>query len=143
MLWASGMIPWLALVYSTFHIVLATGLGNVPAVWVQTGKTVWFGSRTVQKPHPQHLRGPNPDLYASTRGLCRVWLDPSVPISGSVFQVVLFMVAFKYPTVNREILTFAHHCSFQMNRLPLWLKTSDTCSLPHSENERQRSVNNF
>jgi len=29
-------------------IVLATGPGNLPAVWVWTGKTVWFGFRTIQ-----------------------------------------------------------------------------------------------
>jgi len=90
-------------------VVLATGPGNPPAVQVWTGKTVRFGSRTVQKLDPQHLGGPNPDQYPSTRGFCRVWLDPSVPISGSVFQVFLFMVAFRYPTVNRKILSFAHH----------------------------------
>jgi hypothetical protein len=91
------------------QLVLATGPGNPPAVRVRTGKTVRFGSRTVQKPDPQRLGGPNPDPYLSTRGFCRVWLDPSVPISGSVFRVFLFMVAFRYPTVNRKILTFAHH----------------------------------
>jgi hypothetical protein len=91
------------------EVVLATGPGNPPAVRVRTGKTVRFGSRTVQKPDPQRLGGPNPDPYLSTRGFCRVWLDPSVPISGSVFRVFLFMVAFRYPTVNRKISTFAHH----------------------------------
>ena len=90
-------------------LVLATGPGNPPAVRVRTGKTVQFGSRTIQKPDPQRLGGLNPDPYPSTRGICRVWLAPSVPISGSVFRVFLFMVAFRYPTVNRKILTFAHH----------------------------------
>jgi len=46
-----------------------------------------FGSRTVQKPDPLSLGGPNPDLYPSTLGFRRVWLDPSVPISGSAFRV--------------------------------------------------------
>jgi hypothetical protein len=91
------------------QLVLATGPGNPPAVRVRTGKTVRFGSRTVQKPDPQRLGGPNPAPYSSTRGFCRVWLDPSVPIPGSVFRVFLFMVPFRYPTVNRKILTFAHH----------------------------------
>jgi hypothetical protein len=40
------------------HLVLATGPGNPPAVRVRTGKTVRFGSRTVQKPDPQHLVNP-------------------------------------------------------------------------------------
>ena len=39
----------------TPHRVLATGQGNPPAVRVWTGSTVWFGSRTVQKPDPQLL----------------------------------------------------------------------------------------
>ena len=43
------------------RVVLATGPGNPPAVRVRTGKTVRFGSRTVQKPDPQRLGGPNPD----------------------------------------------------------------------------------
>jgi len=90
-------------------VVLATGPGNPPAVRVRTGKTVRFGSRTIQKPDPQRLGEPNPDPYPSTPGFCRGLLDPSVPISGSVFRVFLFMVAFRYPTVSRKILTFAHH----------------------------------
>jgi hypothetical protein len=83
--------------------VLATGAGNQPSVRVGTGIMVRFGSRTIQKPDKQRLGGPKQDLYPSTGGFYRVWLDPSVPISGSVFQVFLFMVAFRYPTVNRKI----------------------------------------
>ena len=91
------------------QLVLATGPGNPPALQVQNGKIVWFGSRTVQIPNLQCLGRPNPDPYLSTCGFCRVWLDQLVPISGSVFRVFLFMVSFKCPTVNRKILTFAHH----------------------------------
>ena len=69
------------------HLVLATGLGNPPAVRVWTAKTSRFGSRPVQKPDPLTLGGPNPDPYPSTRGFRRVWLDPSVPISCSAFRV--------------------------------------------------------
>jgi hypothetical protein len=68
-------------------IVLATGPGNPPAVRVWTAKTGWFRSRTGLKPDPQTLGGPNPDPYPSTRGFHRVWLDRSVPISGSAFRV--------------------------------------------------------
>jgi len=68
-------------------VVLATGPGNPPAVRVWTAKTGRFGSRTVQKPDPQTLGGPNPDPYPSTRWFRRVWVDPSVPISGSAFRV--------------------------------------------------------
>jgi hypothetical protein len=63
------------------------GPGNPPAVRVWTGKIVWFGSRTVQKPDLLLLGEPNPDPYLLTRGFCRGWLDPSVPISGSAFWV--------------------------------------------------------
>ena len=68
-------------------LVLATGPGNPPAVRVWTAKTGRFGSRPVQETDPLTLGGPNPDPYPSTRGFRRVWLDPSVPISGSAFRV--------------------------------------------------------
>jgi len=73
----------------SYHIrlVLATGPGNPSAVRVWTAKTGRFGPRTGQRPNPQTLGGPNPDPYLSTRGFRRVWLDPSVPISGSAFRV--------------------------------------------------------
>ena len=71
----------------TLYIVLATGTGNPPAVQVWTAKTGRFGSRTVQKPDPQTLGGPNPDPYPSTHGFRQVWLDLSVRISCSAFRV--------------------------------------------------------
>jgi len=94
--------------YST-GIVLATDPGNPPAVRVWTGKTVRFGSRPIQSPDPELLGRPNPYQYPSTRGFCQVWLDPSVPVSGSPFRVFLFMVAVKYVTVMCKILTLVHH----------------------------------
>jgi len=33
-------------------VVFSTGGGNPPAVWVWTGETVWFDSRTVQITRP-------------------------------------------------------------------------------------------
>jgi hypothetical protein len=69
------------------RVVLATGPGNAPAVRVWTAKTGQFGSRFVQQPDPLTLGGPNPDPYPSTRGFRQVWLDLSVPISGSAFRV--------------------------------------------------------
>jgi len=45
------------------------------------------GSGTTEQPHLLTLGGPNPEPYLSTRGFCPVCLDPSVPISGSAFQV--------------------------------------------------------
>jgi len=99
-------------------IVLATGPGNSQGVRVKTRKTIWFSSRSVQQPNPQGLGGPNPVQYPSTGVFSQVWLDPSVTISSSVSRVCLFMVAFKYSTANRKILTFAHYSPFQINRPP-------------------------
>jgi len=39
------------------NVLLATGPGNWPAVWVLTGGWVWFGSRRGQKPAPLCLGG--------------------------------------------------------------------------------------
>jgi len=122
-------------------LVLATGRGNLPAVRVRTAKMFRFGSNPIQKPDLLHRGGPNPDPYPSTRGFCRVWLDPLVPISGSSIRVILFMVAFRYPIANRKILTLVDRCPFLMYWPPLKSKTSDNCSLPHPENDSQRQVN--
>jgi len=76
--------------YSLHHIMaleLTTGPGNPPAVRVWTAKTGRFGSRNVRKPNPLTLGGRNTDPYPSTRGFCQLWLDPSVPITGSAFRV--------------------------------------------------------
>ena len=80
--------------------MLATSPGNLPVVRVCTRKTVGFSSTTVQKPDLQPSGGPNPAPYLSTSRFRRDWLDPSCPISGSAFRVVLFMVALRYPTVK-------------------------------------------
>jgi len=95
-------------------VVLATGPGKLPAVRVRTAHTVQLGSKPIQKPNQLHLGGPNPDSYPSTHAFCRVWLDPSVPISSSSFRVFLFMVAFRYPIPNRKILTLVYRCPFLM-----------------------------
>jgi len=105
--------------FTLIQVVLATGPFNPPAVRVQIAKTVRFGSKPVQKPDPLHLGGPNPDPYPSTRGFCRVWLDPSVPISSSGIRIILFMVAFRYPIANRKILTLVDRCPFLIYWPPL------------------------
>ena len=73
--------------YLHVHLVLAMGLGNPPAVWVETTKTGGFGSWPVQKHVPLTLGASNPDVDWSTHGIQPIWLDPSVPISSSTFQV--------------------------------------------------------
>jgi len=115
------------------HIGLATGLGNPPAVRVQTAKTVRFCSKPLQQPNPLYLGGPTPDPYPSTPRWCQDWLDPSVPISGSGFEVFVFMVTFAYLIAYRKILTFAYRCSFLMYWPPWQSKTYEKCSLPHPE----------
>jgi len=69
-----------------WFIVWETGPGYTPVVRVWTAKTGWFGSKPVQQPDPPTVGGPNPDPYPSTCESCQVWLDPSVPIYGSVFR---------------------------------------------------------
>jgi len=100
-------------------VVLGMCQGNPPAVWVWTGKTGRFGSRPVQKPDLQPLGGTNLYPKPSTCGICRIWLDLSVPISGSSFRVFLFMVASRYPTVMCTILALVHHCLYLFYWLPL------------------------
>jgi len=68
-------------------LVLATGPGNPPAVVIWTTKMGSFDSRPVQKLKPLIHGGLNPDLYPSTCWFRWVWLDPSVPITGSAFWV--------------------------------------------------------
>jgi len=124
------------------RLVLAPGQGNLQVNRVWTGKTVWFGSRPIQKPELLLLRSPNLALYQSTCGFCRVWLDRSGPMSGPAVWVDLYIVSFRYPTVHREILTMVSHCSVRMYWPPLWSNRGETPSLPHPGNESQQWVNN-
>jgi len=84
-----GIREWILLLWTSnpMLLVLPTGLGNLPGVLGLIGKTTRFGSRTIQKPNPQLLGGPNTDPYKITRGFHRVWLDPSVPIPSSAFRI--------------------------------------------------------
>jgi len=95
-------------------LVLATGPGNQPAVRVWTTKMVRFGPRPIQIPDPPALGGPNTYPCPSTIRFSWVDLDSSVPISSSAFRVFLFVVPFRYHTINRRILTLVHHCLFLM-----------------------------
>ena len=123
--------------------VLATGPGNPAAVRIRIPTRVWFGSRTIQIPGPQRRGWPNPNPYPSSRGFCRVWLDLSVTISGSVFRVLLFMAAFRYPIADRKIVIFAGNYPFRMNQPPLSLTPRDTRSMPHPEHDSHQCVNDF
>jgi hypothetical protein len=98
--------------------VLAKGPGNQTAVQVWTAKKVLFGSKSVQKPDLLHLGGSNTDLYQSTHGLCRVCLDPSVPISGSSIRVFVFIVVFRWPIADHKIFRLFYPCPFLMNWPP-------------------------
>jgi len=124
------------------QLVIPTGQGLPPAVGVLTGRTVLFSSGTVLTPDPLLLGGPNPVPYPSNRGFHHVWLDPSGPISGYAFGIFIFMVTFRYPTVNCKILTMVLHCHFLMYWQPSYCKQVERRSLPHPENECQWSVNN-
>jgi len=120
---SESCIGWPTLI-STLNVISgalvnATGPGNQPAVWVQTANTVWFGSKPSQKPDPLHFGVPNPDLYPSSHGFNWVSLLMSVPISGSSLWVFLFMVASRYHTTNRKILTLVCCCTFPMYWPPL------------------------
>jgi len=125
------------------QLVLATGPGNPPAVRVCLAKMGRFGPRPVQKPDRPSLGRPNLDSYPSTCGFCWVWLDQSVPMSGSAFWVFLFMVTFRYPTVHCNILTLVYHWLFEMYCLPLYSKDEETPFRPNSKTEHQQSVNDF
>jgi len=129
--------------YLKLVVLLAKGPGNPPAVRGRTAKMDRFCSEPVHTPGLLHLGGPNPDPYVSTRGFRGVWLDLSVPISGSGIRVYLFMVAFRYPIANRKILTLVYRCRFLMYWPPLSSKTSENCSLPYPENDTQRRVDDF
>ena len=77
----------LAKASTELELVLATGPGNPRAVRVWTPKMGRLVSRTIQKPDLQTLGRPNLDPYLSTDRFRWVWLDPSVPISGTAFRV--------------------------------------------------------
>jgi len=124
-------------------MVLAMGPGNPPAVRVWPARTIWFGSTTVQKPDQLLPAGPNPAPYLSTSGFRLVWVDQLGPRCSSAFGVFLFMVAFRYPTVNFKILSMVQHCHFLMYWQPFYSKQVERRSLPHPENEHQSSVNNW
>jgi len=54
-----------------------------------------------------------------------------------------FLIAFRYATSNRKILTLVCQGLFSILWLPWWTNLAYSRALPHPENDRQWSVNNF
>jgi hypothetical protein len=115
--------------------------GNLPAVRVSIAQHGQFDSKPDQQQDPLPLSCPNPDLHPSTCRCCRVWLNPSVPISGCWIWFSLFIVTLRYATVKRKMMTLVCCWQFWMYWLPWWPNKTETHTLPHCENEGQQSVN--
>jgi len=61
------------------QVVLASGPGHLPAVWVLTSGLVWFGSRPGQKPDPLSLGGCVTHTRHRTAGILLAWNRTAVP----------------------------------------------------------------
>ena len=121
-------------------LVLATGWGNPPVVWILIRWIVRFGFRPVQKSDLHLVGGPIPDPDLSPHGFLWVWLDLLVQISSTVHRVSLFMVAFRHSTDTNKIVTLVWQYNFEIYWLHLWPKQTGTWSLPNPGNARQRNV---
>ena len=105
-------VSWVSEMYPTASV--SNGSGNLnrgPGLDRKHG-SVQFEIR--QTPDLLVLGVPNSAPYPSTRRVRCVWLDQSGPNSGFLFLVVLLMVTFRYPSVNRTILTMVRRCVFGM-----------------------------
>jgi hypothetical protein len=116
---------------------------NLLVVQVWAASTIWFGFSTVHEPYLQHIGGWILDPYLSTGGFYDLPLDLLIPASDSDVWGFLFTVLFRYPTVNRKILTTISHCHYMMHCLPWMYQNKGTCSPPHSGNKSQWRVNAF
>jgi len=125
------------------RILLVLDPGNLPTVQVYTAKPLPFCSRSIENADPLLLCVRTMYCYQSTSRFCWVWEHPSVPICTSGFLAFPFIVIYRFPTVNCKMLTFLCNCLFLMYWPPLYFKPRRTDSLPHQENESQRSVHNF
>ena len=134
-------ISWVSEMYPTARVSNGSGKPNHGAGLERTHGSVRFEIH--QTPDPLVFGIPHSAPYPSTHVVHRVWLDPSGPISGFVFRVVLFMVTFRYPSVNRTILTMVRPCVFGMYWQFLWSKYVDKRSLTHPGNEYQRRLKDF
>jgi len=112
-------------------VVLAMRLGSLPAVWVCRATTGPFSSRPVQKLDPLTLGRPNLDTYAFTCRFRLLWLDPSVPISGSGFLVSHL---WSHSDMLLLIVTYCH----------LYVTVYSQCIVRLKEqNERPQTLNNI
>jgi len=101
--------------YSCLYcLVFVMGPADPPVVQVWTAKTGGLGSGPIQKSNLMTLGGPNLDLYMSTCVFHWVWLDPSVSIFSSAFQVSHSVLHSDMLTVNHNILPPVHHSTFVM-----------------------------
>ena len=107
------LVTWNAYGYGILQ-VLQTGPGKLPAVPVRTQTPIRSGPRPITKRGPLRPGRLNPYMYMSNHGLYGDGLDPSVLISGIPFQIILIMVAFRYPPVNHKMLTLVPHCLFNI-----------------------------
>jgi hypothetical protein len=105
--------------YTSQLLVVATGLGNTPAVRMWTTYTVRFGSRTEHNSDPLLLGGPILYLYPSCHGLCWGSLDTLGPISGLQLCIVLLLVVFWYHPIKWNIISLRHHCLCLLYSRPL------------------------
>jgi len=95
-------------------LVSAMSPGSPQAVRNWIGKIIRFGSRPVPEPYQTLFCRPMWEMYPSTHRFCYLCVDPAGSISGSALQVVLLIVAFRYPAVNHAILTTVCHCFLWM-----------------------------
>jgi len=73
----------------------------------------------------------------------RVSPDVATPVSSNLRFCISgfrFVVAFRYATDNRQILTLLYHGLLSMYWPPYWWKFKDPRALPHPENERHWSI---
>ena len=70
-----------------FHLLLHPPSSVSNSSGLEPNRRPRSGSATAKQPDPLTLGVPQPDPYPPTCGFCPVWLDPSVPISGSAFRV--------------------------------------------------------
>lgn len=103
------------------------------SVWIQNHPGSW----------PAPWRWAKPGHVSVNLRVSPGWLKLSCLVPGFAFRVVLFMVAFRYPTVNWIVITMVSQCFFWIYWLRVWVKYDDRPSLPDPRTERHPSVNDL